>query len=402
MIGSRRKFVISSSLAAASIAVRTGIANAADTPPAVTASSAAAPGSARAIDVVSLNDVEQAAKAVLSPGAYAFVADGAEDEWTLRENRRAFDDYPILTHRLRGVDGKTIALGTQLLGHDMPSPLLVMPMGVHGFVHPAAEAATAGGAGRANMLYTASGASNLPLEQIAGATTGPKWFQAYLNADAGVTREILLRARDAGFSAIVLTADAIGPGMSDAFIRLGRPFPPGMTFGNNDPRYGGRGDFLAQDTALTLDDIGMVRAVTGLPVVVKGILRSTDATDAIAAGAAAIQVSNHGGRQIDGVPATISVLQSVTEAVQGRVPIILDGGIRRGIDVFRALTLGATAVGVGRPVLFGAALGGAGGVQSVLQHLIEELHTTMLLAGVQSVGSIGRNDLLSASPQRKG
>ena len=374
------------------------------------ASGAVAPASAApvqgrgpdaAISIVSLDEVQRQAKSVLSPAAYTFVADGAGDQWTLGENRRAFNDFPILTHRLRGVQTAAIATETQLLGHTMPSPLIVLPMGLHLMVHKDAEAATAAGAGRAGVLYTASGASNLPLEHIAKATSGPKWFQVYFNADAGITHDILLRARDAGYSAIVLTADAIGPGTSDAFVAMGNPFPAGMTFGNNDPRYGGRGSFLAQNTALKMDDIGMIRQLTGLPVVVKGIMRPVDATDAVTAGAAAIQVSNHGGRQIDGVPASIAMLQDVVEAVQGRVPVIFDGGIRRGIDVFRALALGATAVGVGRPVLFGAALGGPGGVQSVLDHLTLELHQAMLLGGVQTTQDIGRDNLVVRAPLRK-
>ena len=396
----RRLFMTSSGLAAATLAIAASSVAVADAPPAV-ATSTATDGPDKAIPIVSLDDVQAQAKLVLSPASYTFVANGAGDQWTLEENRRAFKDYPILTHRLRGVQAAAIALETQLLGHTMPSPLIVMPMGLHLMVHRAAEAATASGAGRAGVLYTASGASNLPLEQIAKATSGPKWFQVYFNGDAGITHDILLRARDAGYSAIVLTADAIGPGTSDAFVAMGNPFPPGMTFGNNDPRYGGRGSFLSQNTALKMDDIGMIRQLTGLPVVVKGIMRPLDATDAIAAGAAAIQVSNHGGRQIDGVPASISMLQDVVDAVQGRVPVIFDGGIRRGIDVFRALALGATAVGVGRPVLFGAALGGAGGVKSVLDHLTAELHTAMLLGGVQTTREIGRDNLLQHALHRK-
>ena len=346
---------------------------------------------ARALQIVSLADVEAEARSVLSEGAWAYVAGGEGDQWTLAENRRAFNDYPIATHRLRGVDSKSIELGVHLLGHDLPYPILVAPSGAHLFVHPGAEAVTAGGASRAGALYTASGASNLPLEAIAQATSGPKWFQVYLNADDGVTRDILLRAKAAGYSAIVLTADAIGPGMSDAFRRLGMPFPPGMTFGNNDPRYGGRGNFLDQKTAMTLDDIGMIRSVTGLPVVVKGIMRATDARDAIAAGAVAIQVSNHGGRQIDGVPASISVLAEVVDAVGGTVPVIFDSGIRRGIDVYRALALGATAVALARPVLYGAAVGGTAGVASVLEHLRDELRGAMLLAGRKAVSEIDRS-----------
>ena len=390
----------SSGLAAATLAVAASSVAVAATPP-VASTSTATDDPDKAISIVSLDDVQAQAKLVLSPAAYTFVANGAGDQWTLRENRRAFNDYPILTHRLRGVQAAAITMDTQLLGHAMAVPLIVMPMGLHLMVHKAVEAATASGAGRAGVLFTASGASNLPLEQIAKATSGPKWFQVYFNGDAGITHDILLRARDAGYSAIVLTADAIGPGTSDAFVAMGNPFPPGMTFGNNDPRYGGRGSFLSQNTALKMDDIGMIRQLTGLPVVVKGIMRPLDATDAIAAGAAAIQVSNHGGRQIDGVPASISLLQDVVDAVQGRVPVIFDGGIRRGIDVFRALALGATAVGVGRPVLFGAALGGAGGVKSVLDHLTAELHTAMLLGGVQTTRAIGRDSLLQHALHQK-
>ena len=350
-----------------------------------------ATGPERALQIVSLADVEAEARGVMSAGAWAYVAGGEGDQWTLAENRRAFNDYPIATHRLRGVGSKPIELGIHLLGHDLPYPILVAPSGAHSFVHPGAEAVTAGGAGRASALYTASGASNLPLEAIAQATSGPKWFQVYLNADDGVTRDILLRAKAAGYSAIVLTADAIGPGMSDAFRRLGMPFPPGMTFGNNDPRYGGRGNFLDQKTAMTLDDIGMIRSVTGLPVVVKGIMRATDARDAIGAGAAAIQVSNHGGRQIDGAPGSISVLAEVVDAVGGAAPVIFDSGIRRGIDAYRALALGATAVALARPVLYGAAVGGAAGVASVLEHLRDELRGAMLLAGRQTVSEIDRS-----------
>jgi L-lactate oxidase len=393
---SRRDFVTTSGLAAVAIASQPISANA-QAQPAAPSLVASELGPNKVLQIVSLDDVENNARGVLSAGAMAFVANGAGDQWTLRENRRAFNDFPIATHRLRGVDAKTISLSVKLLGSNLPVPLIVAPMGAHGMVHPGAEAVTARGADMAGVLYSASGASNLPLEKIAEATKGPKWFQAYLNADAGVTHGILLRARDAKFSAIVLTADAPGPGASDEFVRLGRPFPPGMTFGNNDPRFGGRGNFLDQKVALTFDDIGTVRSLTGLPVIVKGIMRAEDARDAVAAGATAVQVSNHGGRQIDGVPGSISMLREVIDAVAKDVPVIFDGGIRRGIDVFRALAIGASAVAVGRPILFGAAVGGADGVKSVIDHLRQELQTAMLLAGAQSVDKIGR-DYLKLQP----
>ena len=352
----------------------------------------ASPASAavnKSINIVNFDLLQEDAKKVMSPGAYAFVADAAGDEWTLHENRRAFNDFPIRTHRLAGIGAKDIDLSVDLLGQKLPYPIVVAPMGAHGFVYPDAEVATAAGTEAAGTLYQSSGASNKPLEQIAKATSGAKWFQLYFNADVGVTRSLLERARDAGYSAIVITADALGPGQSDEFIRLGRPFPPGLTFGNHDPRYGGSGNFLNQKIDLTPDDIGFVRSVTGLPVIVKGIMRGhPDADTAIKAGAAAIQVSNHGGRQLDGVPASISVLREVVQAVDGRVPVLFDSGIRRGIDVFRALSLGAQAVAVGRPVLYGLAVGGSSGVRSVIEHLRDELRLTTLLAGAKNLKNL--------------
>jgi lactate oxidase len=340
------------------------------------------------LDIISFDQLEQEAKAVMTPGAYAFIAGGSGDEWTLHENRRAFNDYPILTHRLAGIAAKDVDLRVDLLGHKLPYPIIVAPMGAHTFAHQEGEVATAAGAGAAGTLYESSGASAKPLEDIAKATDGPKWFQLYFNADIGVTRNLLQRARAAGYSAIIITADALGPAQSDGFIRLGRPFPPNFSFGNHDPRYGGSGNFLNQKVDLTPDDIGFVRSITGLPVIVKGILRAADADTAIKAGAAAIQVSNHGGRQIDGVPASISILRDVVEVVNGRVPVIFDSGIRRGIDVFRAMALGAQAVAIGRPVLYALATGGSPGVQSVIEHLRDELSLAMLLAGAKSVKSL--------------
>jgi lactate oxidase len=254
------------------------------------------PAGDKGIDIISLELLEQEAKKVMTPGAYAYIAHASGDEWTLRENRRAFNDFPILTHRLAGIGAKDIDLNVDLLGHKLPYPIIVAPMGAQSFAHPEAEVAIASGAGAAGTIYESSGASAKPLEEIAKAGNGAKWFQLYFNADVGVTRSLLQRARDAGYSAIIITADALGPGTSDEFIRLGRPFPPNFTFGNHDPRYGGSGNFLNQKVDLTPDDIGFIGSVTGLPVIVKGIMRAADADTAIKAGAAAIQVSNHGGR----------------------------------------------------------------------------------------------------------
>lgn len=339
----------------------------------------------QALEVINPTLLEMRAEQAMTPGAFAYIAHGAGDEWTLRENRRAFDDFKIMPHRLAGIAAQQIDLRTELLGHSLSAPIVIAPMGVHQFVHPEGEVATVAGAALADTLYQSSGASTRTLEEIAQASSGPKWFQLYFNADLAVTQSLLQRAKAAGYSAIIITADALGPGASDRFQWMGSPFPPGLVFANHDPKQGGRGQFLNQKIDLTPADIAWVKSITGLPVIVKGLLRGVDADLCIRAGADAIQVSNHGGLAIDGVPAAITVLAEVVKHVDGRVPVIFDSGIRRGIDVLRALALGATAVAVGRPILYGLALGGPKGVQSVLQQLRHELSAAMLLAGASSV-----------------
>ncbi|WP_210249660.1 alpha-hydroxy-acid oxidizing protein [Neomesorhizobium albiziae] len=345
--------------------------------------------------IINIDLLEEQAQKKLTAFAYAFVSGAAGDEWTMRENRRAFQDFPIMTSRLTGIKKESIDTRTALMGMVLPSPIMVAPMGVHGVVSEQAELATSAGAGAAGVLYQSSGASTKPLEQIAETTNGPKWFQLYFNNDIGVTRSLLQRAAAAKYSAIVLTVDALGPGGSDRVRRLGTSVPrPKFVFGNHDPRFGGSGDFRNQKENLTWDDIAFCQEASGLPVVVKGILRAEDAVQAVKAGAAAVQVSNHGGRQMDGVPSSISVLPGVADALGGKVPIIVDGGVRRGIDVFRALALGADAVAIGRPVLYGLGVGGARGVRSVLDFFNTELKTAMLLAGVEKVDAIGRGNIV--------
>src|SRR5262245_46112293 len=243
----------------------------------------------------------------------------------------------------------------------------------------------------AGTLYVLSEVATRKMEDIAQATPGPKWFQIYMNKDPEINRWLVQRAKAAGFSALVLTADALGAGLSDDFIRLGRPFPSELrVVGNHDPAQGGRGDVWDMKLDLSYRDIEFLRQASDLPVVVKGLLRVEDIQESVARGAAAIWVSNHGGRQLDGVPATISVLRPAVDAVQGRVPIILDSGIRRGIDVFKALALGASAVAIGRPVLWGMTVGGAPGINSVYAHLAGELRSAMVLSGVAKVAEIDR------------
>jgi L-lactate oxidase len=344
----------------------------------------------RELNIVNIEELEDGARKILSPGRFA-VMGYSGDGWTYRENRRAFNDFPIMPRRLRGV--KDIDLRTTLLGHDLALPVFTCPTGSQGTFHVKAELPNAAGTGTAGTLFVASGASNRPMEEIAKATTGPKWFQIYMNRDMELNRWLVQRAKAAGFSAIVLTADALGPGQSDDFIRLGRPRAPGLTAGNHDPALGGHGNFSDQKRDLSFTDIAFLREASGLPVLVKGVVQPDDIRQSLAAGAAGIWISNHGGRQMDGGPASISMLRAAVDTVEGRVPVVLDSGIRRGIDVFKALALGATAVGIGRAALWGLINGGSLGVKSVYAQLASELRATMLLSGVAKVTDLKRENL---------
>ncbi|MGD0023551.1 MAG: alpha-hydroxy-acid oxidizing protein [Xanthobacteraceae bacterium] len=361
-------------------------------PPIPPADVAGASAQEHELKIVNVELLEDEARKILSPGRFAFMG-AAGDGWTYRENRRAFNDFPIMPRRLQGVNETDIDLRTTLLGLDLPLPVFTCPTGQQAVIHVNAELPNAAGTGMAGTLFVASGASNKPMEEIAKATTGPKWFQIYMNRDMEINRWLVQRAKAAGYSAIVLTADALGPGQSDEFIKLGRPFPPGLTAGNHDPALGGHGNFRDQKRDLSFSDITFLRDASGLPVVVKGVVQPDDIRQSLAAGAAGIWVSNHGGRQMDGVPASMSMLRIAVDAVAGRVPLLLDSGVRRGIDIFRALALGATAVGIGRPTLWGLADGGSLGVKGVYAQLAAELKSVMLLSGVAKVTNLNRDNL---------
>jgi lactate oxidase len=335
------------------------------------------------IDVFNIDLLEEQAKQKYGNGTYVFVSHGSGDQWTLAENRRAFGDYVFTPNRMQGVIREKIDTSVTLLGEKLPHPIIVTPFGSHGLHHPAGEVATAEGAARSGALLTVSSASTRSMEDIAKASTGPKWFQMYLNVDEGQSKEVLQRARDAGFKAIVFTIDAIGQGSSDEYMRLGNP-RPWLPYGNFQT-----GSANAFKTNLTWSDVEFIGKLTGLPVIVKGITRPEDAIAAVKAGAAAIQVSNHGGRALDGTPAVITVLPEIAQALQGDVPIIMDSGIRRGTDIVKALALGADAVAIGRPLMYGLTVGGAGGVNSVMEFMQRELINTVLHSGVDSIGKLG-------------
>lgn len=336
--------------------------------------------------------IEAQAKAILPQGGFGYIAGGAGDEWTMRENRTAFERRQIMPRVLTGHD--QIDMRTSILGIPLASPVIVCPMGGQGLAHASAEAGMALGAAEAGSLMTLSTVSTLSMEQVAAASSGPKWFQLYLMQDAGVNRTLIQRAKAAGYKAIVLTVDttATGNREADAINHFRFPLP----FGNLSS--GSGGDIHALNSAFASKigprDIEFVVRESGLPVVVKGVSHPADALAAIRAGASAIQISNHGGRQLDGSPATFSVLPEVAKAVNGRVPIILDSGIRRGQDVFRALASGADVVGLGRPAYYGLALGGWKGVQAALNLLNQELKMVMQLAGTATVNDIKRAALI--------
>lgn len=345
----------------------------------------AAPTGNAALTARQTLELETEAEKALSPGAFAYIAHGVEKQWTIRENIAAFDRIALLPKYLTNPPKPDLT--TRLLGHTLSMPIITTPMGAQGLAHKTAELGTAKGTADAGTLMTVSTAANTLIEDIAAASDGPKWFQIYLlEDDRPGSANLLKRAEAAGYSAVVFTIDAFAPGVSDAAVKLGFSFPPSLAMVNS-----GTPIFKK---SLGWDDVKFIRDNTGLPLIIKGLLTPDIAERALKEGAAALQVSNHGGRQLDGVPSPVTVLPQIAETVGNAVPIIMDSGIRRGSDVFKALALGASAVAIGRPVLYGLALGGAAGVTSVYGRIKSELERTMTIAGAPTVGAVN-NDFLA-------
>ncbi len=324
---------------------------------------------------VSTGEYEQAARDLLDPAVYDYYAGGAGDERTLAENVRAFDDWVLRPRVLRGVGRPDPS--TRILGTDLACPVIVAPWAYQWMARPEGECATAAAAAREGTVMVVSSTAVEQLETIAAAAAGPKWWQLYVFTDRGWTREMLQRAAAAGYEAVVWTVDMPVPGTRNRDARNGFVMPVGVT-----------GD-LVFDPALSWDDLEWIRAAApGLPVLAKGILTAEDAVLAVEHGVDAIVVSNHGGRQLDRSPSGLGALPEVVAAVGGRVPVLMDGGVRRGTDVLTALALGAAAVMVARPVVWGLAVGGEDGVAEVLALLREELVTSMAVAGCRTVAEI--------------
>lgn len=353
------------------------------------------------LDIINLDSLEPAARERLDRSLFDYIAGGAADEWTLAENRAAWNRIQLLPRMLRGVAERS--LSTTILGTPVSMPVFVPPMGFHGLCHADAEEATAKATGDADTIFCASTVSNKSLEAIANASPGTKWFQLYVYRDREITRSLVERAVAAGFEALCLTVDTplAGPRERDKRNRLRMPvhlelanFAKAHSTMNHEG--GGEGSSLAAyissqwDPGLTWKDVEWLQSISPLPVIVKGVMAPADAVLSVEHGAKAVMVSNHGARQLDSVPASVTVLEPVVEAVAGRCEVYLDGGVRRGTDVLKALALGARAVAVGRPVLWGLTLGGAEGVRSVLEHIRGEIDLAMALAGCARRSDIGK------------
>ncbi|GIJ70547.1 alpha-hydroxy acid oxidase [Virgisporangium ochraceum] len=329
----------------------------------------------------------------LSPVHRDFFAGGAGDERTLRANEAAFDRIRVVPRVLRATGDRDLRI--TLFGTEVAAPVLVAPTAFHRLAHPDGEVATARGTAAAGSLMVVSMAATAPVEDIA-ATDCPLWFQLYPQPDAAFTASVVGRAEAAGVRALVVTVDSPVFAHRPRDVRNGfLDLPAGMVCENL--RDGtGRVRSIAMDDRLGWDVVDRLRAITGLPIVLKGILHPADAELAVEHGVSGLIVSNHGGRQLDGAIATIDALPAVVKAVGGRLPVLLDGGVRRGVDVLVALALGATAVLVGRPVVWALAAGGAAGVRDALDGLMVGLDAALALAGARTPAELTA-DLVAAA-----
>ena len=354
--------------------------------------------------LINLADFERAAEAALDTMAWHYFRSGSGDERTLRENRAAFERHRLLPRVLVDVERRSLA--TTVLGRPVGWPVLVAPMALHGLACSDCEAATARAAALMDTVLCVSTLSNLSLEQVrAAAPDARQWFQLYVQRDRGVTAELVARAAAAGYEALVVTVDAPLLGRREGAVRHGLQLPPPLTLGNFPAEVGAAmlahrnaGDSslaahfaVTSDPTVTWRDLGWLRGLSPLPLVLKGVLRPDDARHAADEGAAAVVVSNHGGRQLDGAVASLDALPAVVAAAGDRLEVLMDGGIRRGTDVLIALALGARAVLLGRPVLWGLAVDGEAGAARVLALLRDEVDLALALAGCTSPAEVGRD-----------
>jgi 4-hydroxymandelate oxidase len=352
------------------------------------------------IEAINLSELEMKARELLPQTAYDYYASGADDEITLRENRVAYERITLLPRMLVNVSERHMS--TTALGEPVSMPILVAPTAFQGLAHPEGEVATVKAAGAAKTLMILSTLSTFSIEEVMAVATGPVWFQLYVFKNRAISASLVNRAEVAGCKAIVLTVDVPLLGRRERDVRNQFKLPDDLSVQNllpegQESRDSTAGSGLSPytaslfDPALTWKDIEWLTRITKLPVLVKGILRSDDALLAVKHGASGVIVSNHGARQLDTTPATISVLPEIVDAVGGKVEVYVDGGIRRGTDVLKAIACGARAVFIGRPVLWGLASGAEAGVRYVLEMVRQEFDLAMALSGCPMLSSITRD-----------
>ena len=343
--------------------------------------------------LLTLQDFEAAASHALPKSAYDYFRGGAESGSTLAENRNAFERLKLRPRVLVDVSRRSTAM--ELGGHRLDLPVLVAPMAAQKLAHRLGEIGLARAAASAGSIYTASTLSTVTLEEIARATQSPKWFQLYVHADRDVTSELVKRAEKAGYAALVLTVDVPVLGRRVLDVRNDFKLPRGLSFANLQPFVGKGGDsqlaefFAARhDASLSWNDLPWLRSLSRMPLWLKGVMRADDARRALKAGVDGLIVSNHGGRQLDGCLASLDALPEVVAAVRGRIPLLVDGGVRGGSEVIKALALGAKAVMLGRPLLWGLAVGGEAGAARVFDILRGEVDRAMALCGCRTLADV--------------
>jgi 4-hydroxymandelate oxidase len=351
---------------------------------------------------INIADIEAAARAKLPDMVWDFYSGGAQDEITLRENRAAWQRLSLRYRVMRNVTGRD--LGVTVLNHRIDFPVIVPPMAFQGLAHPDAELATVRAAGAMGTIMMLSMLSNSAMEDVVAASSGPVWLQLYLQKDRNATKALVARAEAAGCTGLAISVDSPCFGRQERNLRNGFQLPRDLLVRNLLPRRLERlprGMTISQDLfedrldpSITWRDLEWLCSSTRLPVLVKGVIRGDDAVLAVDHGARGVIVSNHGGRQLDTAPATGRVLEEIVTSVAGRCDVLVDGGIRRGTDVVKALALGAKAVLMGRPVLWGLAAAGESGVHAALNILRQEFDNALALCGCACVNDIGRDLVL--------
>ncbi|MEM1455502.1 lactate oxidase [Pediococcus pentosaceus] len=351
------------------------------------------------IDILNLESLEERAEKIIPTGGFGYISGGSEDEWTLRQNRTAFQHRQIAPKALSGIE--KLELNTEIFGIPLNTPVMMAPAAAQGLAHSQGEKDTARGLAAVGGLMAQSTYSSVSIADTAAAGEGaPQFFQLYMSKDWNFNESLLDEAKKAHVKAIILTVDATVDGYREADIKNKFAFPLPMAnltkFSEGDGQGKGIEEIYASAAQnIRPEDVKRIADYTQLPVIVKGIQTPEDAIRAIDAGAAGIYVSNHGGRQLNGGPGSFDVLEDIATSVNKQVPIIFDSGVRRGSDVFKALASGADIVALGRPVIYGLALGGAKGVQSVFEHIDHELEIVMQLAGTKTIDDIKNNPLLN-------